>query len=82
MDKRKLIKEEMTNFKPTYKDVGTCLRYRGKQQIFRSKFKTAQDAQEQLDKLRRINVVNPTYEVYKCPECHMWHFGLKEWANE
>jgi len=73
----------MTTIKPNYKDVGTCLRDNGdKPQIYRSKFKTPEDAQEQLDKLNSIGVVNPKYEVYKCPACGMWHFGLKEWENK
>ena len=67
--------------KPDYRDVGTCLRYKGEEQIFRSKFKSPEDAQAQLDSLRRLNVINPTYEVYKCPECGMWHFGKKEWTE-
>jgi len=79
-DLRKIIEEEVSKIK--YKDVGTCLRYKGKQRIFRSKFKTSLDAQEHLDMLKRLRVVNLLYEVYKCPECHLWHFGLKEWANK
>jgi len=76
------IREEMGRpIKPDYRDVGTCLRYKGDEQIFRSKFKNAEDAQNQYNRLLNINVVDPTFEVYKCPECGMWHFGKKEWAN-
>lgn len=79
----KLIKEEMDKpLKSTYKDVGTCLRYKGKQAINRSKFRTATDAQKYLDNLLSIGVINPTYVVYKCPECHLWHVGLKEWSEK
>ena len=81
MNNKKLIEEEMTP-KAKSKDVGTCLRYKGKQQIFRSKFKNPKDAQEQLDTLKNIGVVTDSaYEVYRCPECHQWHFGLKEWSK-
>ena len=79
-DLRKIIEEEVSKIK--HKDVGTCLRYKGKQLIFRSKFKTSTDAQEHLDMLNRLRVINPAYEVYKCPICHLWHFGLKEWVNK
>ena len=68
--------------KPKFKDVGTCLRDKGDFQIYRSKFKTRTDAQGNLDMLRRLGVINTTYEVYKCPVCHLWHAGLKEWANK
>jgi hypothetical protein len=76
--------EEMTQrpIKPENKDVGACLRYRGKEQIFRSKFRNAEDAQDRFDKYKKLGVVNPEFIVYKCPECKMWHFGKKEWANE
>jgi len=47
----------------------------------RSKFKTAKDAQNYFEKLLSIGVINPSYVVYKCPECHMWHVGLKEWSE-
>lgn len=77
------IKDEMTRpIKPDNKDVGTCLRYKGKEQIFRSKFKNAKDAQEQFEKLKRLGVTHNDYVVYKCPECGLWHFGKKEWENE
>lgn len=68
--------------KETYKDIGTCLRDNGEKQIYRSKFKTSEDAQEQLDRLNRLGVINPNYEVYKCPDCRLWHFGLKEWSKK
>ena len=81
---KRLMDDEMKGapIKPNYKDVGTCLRQKGDIQINRSKFKTAKDAQEQYDKLLSIGVVKTTYVVYKCPECHLWHFGLKEWAEK
>ena len=83
MNRKKLIEDEMTSVKPNYKDVGTCLRQKGEMQIYRSKFKNAKDAQDNLDMLKRLGVIDdPTYRVYKCPACSMWHFGLKEWANE
>ena len=82
MDRKKLIIDEMTSIKPKCKDVGTCLRQKGEVQIYRSKFKNSKDAQDQLDMLNRLGVINPTYKVYKCPACTLWHFGLKEWADE
>jgi len=75
-----LIKKELTTLKPN-KDVGTCLRRKNGVTIYRSKYKTSQDAQEQLQSLLSIGVISPLCEVYKCPVCHMWHIGLKEWAN-
>lgn len=77
---KRLLKEDMSNFK--YKDVGTCFRKKGSQAINRSKFKNAQDAQDQLTSLLNIGVVNPSFVVYQCPECHMWHFGLHEWSEK
>ena len=37
--------------------------------------------QNYFEKLLSIGVINPSYVVYKCPECHMWHVGLKEWSE-
>jgi len=62
-------------------EVGTCLRYIDGEQVFRSKFRTPEDAQEKYESLLYINVVNPNYIVYKCPECSSWHFGKKEWSK-
>jgi hypothetical protein len=63
------------------KDIGTCLRYKNGIQIFRSKYKNQKDAQDELDKLLYIGVVNTSHIVYKCPECKLWHVGSKEWAK-
>jgi len=71
-----------TSFKPNNKDIGACLRINGGQHVHRSKFKNDKDAQEELNKLLGLNVTNPLYEVYKCPICYNWHFGLKEWQNK
>jgi len=64
------------------KDIGTCLRQIGKLQINRSKYKNAKDAQDKLDELLAIEVINKDYVVYKCPTCHTWHMGLKKWENK
>jgi len=64
------------------KDVGTCLRWKNGKQIFRSKYKKPSDAQGELETLQCLNVIDPLYKVYKCPVCHMWHMGDKEWANK
>lgn len=63
-------------------DVGTCLRYLNDKPIFRNKYKSFKDAQDTFDRLKSIDVVNTIYEVYKCPVCHHYHFGLKEWSNK
>lgn len=63
------------------KDIGTCLRYVGTTQVFRSKYKKQSDVQEQLSVLKSMNVIDHSYEVYKCPICHTWHMGLKEWSK-
>jgi len=76
-------KEMIKNiYKPDYRDVGTCLRQVGSQQINRSKFRNEGDAQRQLDSLRILDVVNKNFVTYKCPACHMWHIGLKEWGEK
>ena len=77
----KEIKMAAKSVKPTYTDVGTCLRFKGEAQIFRSKFKTESDATDEMNKLKSIGVTNPIYVTYKCPECSRWHFGLKEWGE-
>lgn len=83
MLKKELRSQAKNNeFKPNYKDTGVCLRIFRKEQITRSKFRNEKDAQEFLHSLRSINVVNLKYVTYKCPECHTWHIGLKEWENK
>jgi hypothetical protein len=79
IDKR-LLRELKNEYQPNYKDAGTCFRTKNGERINRSKFKNAKDAQEQLNSLKHIGVVKKEYEVYKCPECNMWHIGLKEWS--
>ena len=64
------------------KDVGTCTRQFGNQQIMRSKYKSKEDADIEFKILVDLEVINPKYVVYKCPECHHWHFGLKEWEKK
>jgi len=80
-DLKKMSKEHNI-YRPTYKDVGTCLRQDGFRQINRSKFRTAEDAKEQLNNLLNIGVGNNLHIVYRCSFCKMWHFGLKEWAKK
>ena len=63
------------------KDVGTCLRYKDGKQIFRSKYKNYNDANNELKRLNGLQVINPSYVVYVCPECKMFHLGLKEWEK-
>jgi hypothetical protein len=79
---KKLLKELKNEYRPHYTDAGTCLRIKDGQHINRSRFKTAQYAQDQLNSLKYIGVVKFEYEVYKCPVCQMWHFGLKEWREK
>jgi rubrerythrin len=61
-------------------DLGTCSRQIGQQQVNRTKFKTEQSANEQFKKLLELDVINPSYIVYKCPVCKTWHIGKKEWS--
>lgn len=63
------------------KDLGVCARPMNGDTLYRTKFKNSEDAQGHLDMLKRLDVVDTSYEVYECPECHLWHFGLKEWSK-
>jgi len=76
MKKKNISKESES------KDSGTCLRQYGTQQINRTKFKSQKTAQEELNKLLGLEVINKSYVVYLCPICKMWHLGLKEWENK
>ena len=57
---------------------GVCVRQDGFNQINRTKYESEKVAKEQYEKLLVIGVVDPSYIIYKCPVCHMWHYGLKE----
>ena len=66
----------------TTKDAGTCSRQIGQLSIIRTKYKSKADADTEFNILVDLEVINKNYVVFKCPECHLWHFGSKEWEKK
>lgn len=78
------MKKEVNNSsdKVKRKESGTCLRYFDGTQVFRSKYKTEQDAQEALSRFLNLGVVKVSDSVYKCPKCKMFHFGNAKFESD
>lgn len=79
-----MTKRDKENKKYYDYSVGDCLRFTktSNKRVFKSKYKTPEDAKTAHYMLLSIGVANKNHKPYKCPVCKMWHIGSPEDAEK